>query len=178
MGEEKPMLEQYKELYAKEYDRLQQMQPKSQEYAQLEKRGDRMQGVGERYEFVSSRIDCEQEEKELLKEMKTILRKEMPPELKAFIERKLGSIEYSNERGPDQGFYAITKENPQRYNALQIDKNEYEFQVKVKGGFPDKEQALEHLVRQQTMGKAQTLEKEQTKVLPKHPMSHSQELSR
>ncbi|MDM5451039.1 hypothetical protein [Peribacillus simplex] len=73
MGEEKPRLEQYKELYAKEYDRLQQMQPKSQEYAQLEKRVDRMQDVSERCEFVSSRIDCEQEEKELLKEMKTTI---------------------------------------------------------------------------------------------------------
>ncbi|MDF9763803.1 molybdenum-dependent DNA-binding transcriptional regulator ModE [Peribacillus simplex] len=79
MAEEKSMLEQYKELYAKEYDRLQQMQPESQEYAQLEKQVDQMQDVGERYEFVSSRVELEYapEEKELLKEMEATLKKEM-----------------------------------------------------------------------------------------------------
>ncbi|MCR8871651.1 hypothetical protein [Peribacillus frigoritolerans] len=68
------MLEQNKELYGKEYDRLQQMQPKSQEYKELYKRVEQMQEIGGKYEFISRRIDYEQEERELVKRMQTILR--------------------------------------------------------------------------------------------------------
>lgn len=101
----------------------------------------------------------------------TVIKDSLSPELKSSIEKRLGKIEYSNEREADRGYYAIVKDHKGHYDSLEINKQDKGYQVKVKSGFPNHQQAYEHINRQQSI----TMEK-----LPKEIAKRSltQELSR
>lgn len=100
-----------------------------------------------------------------------VIKDSVSPELKTSIDKKLGKIEYSNERGADFGHYAIVKDHKGYYDSLEINKEVEGYRVKVKSGFPDQKQAYEHINRQQSI----TMEK-----LPKDiaKQALTQELSR
>ena len=100
-----------------------------------------------------------------------VIKDSMAPELKSSIEKNLGKIEYSNERSQDQGHYAVVKDPEGHYNSLTIDKQNKGYHVKVTAGFPDRQQAFEHMNKQQAMEK-EKLPKEIQK------QAQSQELSR